>query len=283
MSRESTTRLLIILLVLATAAVAVAAVWAPVVARNWVPTVEITDPVIDAARTAPSDAVLEEIYGFDLLPLGLDRQQLISVADGILQGRLELPDRPASPIGLPFSPDDLDGVPASIQLWFAGYGVPDILLRAYVETGYEPYFTLARDEILAWDRYEQTAWQPRGYLWNDHATAARVRVLGEFWRLYRQRPDYSPEVGRVVLEQAARYRALLADPADSPSRPTTASCRTWGCSSWLRHFRASPTPSDPSSWRRTASTSSSPSWSRTMAWSARTRRATRPSTSTCWP
>ena len=103
-------------------------------------------------------------------------------------------------------------MPASIQLWFAGYGVPDILLRAYVETGYEPYFTLARDEILAWDRYEQTAWQPRGYLWNDHATAARVRVLGEFWRLYRQRPDYSPEVGRVVLEQAARYRALLADP-----------------------------------------------------------------------
>jgi hypothetical protein len=71
---------------------------------------------------------------------------------------------------------------------------------------------LARDMILAWDRYERTAWQPRGFLWNDHATAARVRVLGEFWRLYRQRPDYAPEVGRVVLEQAARYRSLLADP-----------------------------------------------------------------------
>lgn len=201
------------LLVLVAPALVAAAVWAPTVARNLVPEVAVAGPVVQAARDAPSDAILEELGGFDLLPLaGLDRQQRIRVADGLLQGRLELPDRPTASVGLPFSPDDLEGLPGSLQLWFAGYGVPDLLLTAYAETGREPYYALARDMILAWDRYERTAWQPRGFLWNDHATAARVRVLGKFWHLYRQRPDYSPEVGRVVLEQAARYRSLLADP-----------------------------------------------------------------------
>ncbi len=211
--------LLTVLLVLVAPALVAAAVWAPTVARNLVPEVAVAEPVIEAARGSPSDAVMQEVAGFDLLPLeGLDRQgglapeERIAVADALLRGRLELPGRPPATIGLPFSADDLEGVPASMQVWFAGYGVPDLLLMAYAETGNEAYFALARDIILAWDRYERTAWQPRGFLWNDHATAARVRVLGEFWRLYRQRPDYSPEVGRVVLEQAARYRALLADP-----------------------------------------------------------------------
>ena len=61
MRRGSITRLLTVLLVLACAAVAVAAVWVPVVARNWVPNVEIADSVIEAARIAPSDAVPEEV------------------------------------------------------------------------------------------------------------------------------------------------------------------------------------------------------------------------------
>ena len=160
---------------------------------------------------------------------------------------------------MPFSPDDLDGVPPGIQLWFAGSGVPDILLRAYAATGQEPYFALARDMILAWDHYERTAWQPRGYLWNDHATAARVRVLGEFWRLYRQRPDYSPEVGRVVLEQAARYRALLADPGRFTFATNHGVMQNLGLLEWPRPFPSLPDAERPSSWRRTASTSSSPS------------------------
>ena len=205
--------LLVALLVLLAPTLVAAAVWAPTVARNLVPAVAVDDQVIETARDAPSDAVMEAIARFDLLPIdGLDDQAKIAVADGLLEGRLELPGRSPSSIGLPFDPDDLDGVPASLRLWFAGYGVPDVLLSAYAQTGREEYFSLARDMILAWDGYERTAWQPHGFLWNDHATAARVRVLGEFWRLYRQRPDYSPEVGRVVLEQAARYRSILADP-----------------------------------------------------------------------
>ena len=39
-----------------------------------------------------------------------------------------------------------------------------------------------------------------------------VRVLAEFWRIYRTRPDYDPAVGLAVLEQAARYGDFLASP-----------------------------------------------------------------------
>ena len=66
------------LLVLVAPALVAAAVWAPTVARNLVPEVAVADPVVQEARDAPSDAILEELGGFDLLPLaGLDRQQRI--------------------------------------------------------------------------------------------------------------------------------------------------------------------------------------------------------------
>jgi hypothetical protein len=188
-------------------------VWAPVVAQNRIPAPAVDAAAVTAARTTPADAVMDEVTGFNLMAdPRLDRATTIAVADGIVQGRLALPGQPAAALALPFSPRDLDDLPPSVQLWFAGYGVPAVLLDAYTYTSDERYFNLARDIVGAWDQYERTAWQPRGYLWNDHATAARVRVLGEFWRLYRQRADFDPEVGRVVLEQAARYRSLLAAP-----------------------------------------------------------------------
>ena len=40
-----------------------AAVWAPTVARNLVPEVAVADPVVEDARKAPSDTMLEELGG----------------------------------------------------------------------------------------------------------------------------------------------------------------------------------------------------------------------------
>lgn len=188
-------------------------IWLPVVAYYSVPETSVGNNVVESARDDPSDAVLQEIAGFDLLPInGRSPEMEISVAEGILRGELALPGLTKAPIGLPFSPDDLQGLPAEVQLFFAGFAVPDFLIAAYLETGREEFFAMAHDVILAWDRYERWARMPSGYLLNDHAIAARVRVLGEFWRVYRHRPDYRPEEGRIVLEQAARYREMLADP-----------------------------------------------------------------------
>jgi hypothetical protein len=194
-------------------AAVIALLWMPLLTRYSFAGTPVTDAMVEAGRTAPSDAILLELRDFSLFPIvGRGRDMEVAVAEKLLQGSLELPGWAAAPIGLPFSPDDLDGLPSALQLWFARYGVPDFLLAAYVDTQRDAFLAMARDTILAWDRYERSARLPRGYLWNDDATAARAQVLAEFWRIYRQRPDYRPEVGRVVLEQAARYRAFLSDP-----------------------------------------------------------------------
>ena len=196
-------------------ALVILTIWLPVLAFHAVPAASVADATVAAARSEPSDAILREVGDFSLLTTsGRGPQPDVRMAEGILHGQLALPGLPAAEIDIPFSPDDLDGLPASLQLPFAGYVVPDILLAAYEDTQRVEFLTTARDVIVAWDRYEASALLPRGYLWNDHATSARVRVLAEFWRLYRESRDYRPDVGRVVLEQAARYGVFLSDPGN---------------------------------------------------------------------
>jgi hypothetical protein len=187
--------------------------WFPEVAHYSAPHQAISDEVVDRARAAPSDDVLVELSGFSLLPSeGQSPDDDVAIAQGILVGRLALPDLPAADIHVPFSPADLDGLPESLQLPFAAFVVPDVLLGTYQQTGREEFFTAAAEYIEAWDWFERHARFQKGLLWNDHAIAARVRVLGDFWRLYRHRSDYRPEMGRAVLEQAARYGHFLSSP-----------------------------------------------------------------------
>ena len=188
-------------------------VWMPVVARFMAPQVHVAEPMVEAARRAPADGVLTELRDFDLMPmLGRQEASEISIAEGILQGRLELPDLPVGQVSIPFSSDDLDRLPPALQLQYAGFVVPDFLLAAYVASGREEFFAAALEFITSWDQFERQSVLPKGLLWNDHATAARVRVLAEFWRIYRSRADFRPEVGQAVLEQAARYGHFLSSP-----------------------------------------------------------------------
>jgi len=194
-------------------ALTILVVWLPEFCHYSVPEARITAEVLTMARRSPSDDVLKEIREFYLFPLDNRRPELeTALAVRILQGRLEIPDVPPATFNLRFTPTDLEKLPVGPRLWFAAFAVPDFLLAAYENTKREEFFVAARDFLLAWDAYERWARLPKGPLWNDHATAARVRVLGEFWRLYRNRRDYDPEVGRVVLQQAARYGEFLLSP-----------------------------------------------------------------------
>jgi hypothetical protein len=190
-------------------------VWLPEVAYVSAPTTQITPGMVAAIRSTPDDGVLRELAGFSLLPVrGRSTDVDVRVAEGILQGRLQLPDGPSAAITPRFAPEDFDHVPAALQLLFAGWIVPDVLLAAYVSTGREDFFATAAAYIRGWDRYERGPWPlPKGFLWNDHAVAARVRVLAEFWRIYRTRPDFDEQVGGALLEQAARYGYFLSSPS----------------------------------------------------------------------
>ena len=66
--------------------------------------------------------------------------------------------------------------------------------------------------IFAWDRYERTAWQPRGFLWNDHATAAAGSAC---WGVLAPIPATSRLFvgGRAPRPRTGGpVRSLLADP-----------------------------------------------------------------------
>jgi hypothetical protein len=135
----------------------------------------------------------------------------MTAAEHLLKGELKLPGSVPWKFTTPFASRDLDRAPS--QLEFAGLIVPIILLDAYELTSRPEFFVMARESIVKFAEYEAAAWLPPGFLWDDHATAARIPVLIKFWRLYRSRPDFDPRVARTVLQLLARSGKLLAKPS----------------------------------------------------------------------
>jgi hypothetical protein len=143
-------------------------------------------------------------------PLWHSDTELLAMADSLQQTGEIVWGGYKFNVGLPFRESDLDqGLPSS-QLKFASLVVPELFLEAYRISGRREFFVSARDVILAWARYERQAWLPRGFLWNDHAVAARVPVLAQFWADYRNDPNFDSEVAREILEFALRTGSMLA-------------------------------------------------------------------------
>ncbi len=192
-------------------AVVVLSLWIPVFDHYYVPRVTIPDDVLAQARTSPAEEILQELSSFRFFhDEREDHESLIRSAGKMLEGVLEVSWLPKRNIGLPFDPNDLDR--GQGQLFIASFGIPRFLLSAYEVSGREEFLRAARDAIVAWAGFENSAWLPRGLLWNDHAVSERALVLAEFWRLYRRHPDYQPEMAKVVLELSSRYGRLLARP-----------------------------------------------------------------------
>jgi hypothetical protein len=187
-------------------------IWLPIVLHYRVPEIEVSSNDVAAARRFPSDDVLSELRDLSILPGYFpDDRQVVSSADRLLRGELNIPGRPAVPVRLPFDPRDLEVSPYS-YLPVAGFVIPGILLRAYAITGRDEFFQTARQNIIRFAEYDRSVWLPRGLQWNDHAIASRVPVLAEFWRLYRHRVDFRPDEARIVLQLAERMGFMLANP-----------------------------------------------------------------------
>ena len=190
------------------------AIWFPEISHYYVPKPTISDQMIEAGRQLPSDSVLEELNGYHYLESQRNSEShLIGAAEKLLEGVAEVPGYPPTTLRMPFDPGDIDRGSQQWQLALGGLVVPETLLRAYELTGRDEFFFAARDVILGWAHYERHSCISKGYLWNDHALAARITVLGEFWRLYRHRTDYQLAVARGIWEFAARSGAFLAKPS----------------------------------------------------------------------
>ena len=186
--------------------------WLPVLRAYYVSPTKVDDEVIKQALESPSDSTLEKLKDFDFLETRWEsKQALVDAASSLLHGDLRIHNCSAR-ITMPFSAQDLAQVPPGCKLPLAGFVVPDLLLRAYEASGRGEFLSAAEAVITSAHKYEQAAWFPRGQFWNDHAVAARVSVLANFWRLYRHSKNYRPEVAWQVLQMVAHSAQLLAKP-----------------------------------------------------------------------
>jgi hypothetical protein len=195
----------------------VVALWYPHLAHYYVSTPRVTPDAVEAARQTPDDAVLRELAGFTpgfmLARAAFDVRDPVPAANRLLEGVVEIPSLPRRSIAIPFATRDVVEGPTDWQLAAAALSLPALLVRAYQKTGEDRYLLAARDMLLGWASFERSAWLPRGFLWNDHAVAARISVLGQFWLAYRRHPSYDPAVAARILQFTARSAAFLADPS----------------------------------------------------------------------
>lgn len=189
-------------------------VWYPEFQHYYVSGESVSDTALGQLRTGPAEDVLAEVTAQNvLLGLELADEALLELADALLEGILALPGFPAVSMDSRFSAEDLRKGSPTFRLFVASLVVPEILLRAYEVSGAEPYFDYVRINIMSWARYERSVWLPNGFLWNDHAIAARVFVLSRFWRVYRSHPDYRAPQARLLLRAVSRSAEFLAKPA----------------------------------------------------------------------
>lgn len=193
----------------------IAAIWIPEFLLWHVKAEPPSAEMILRFRTEPTGEVLHELGEMDLKPPlpPASKSEVILMAEGLTHGVFRVPGFPDEQISPVFSPADLRKGSLKWQLVAASLAGVEQLLDAYRQTGKEEYFELARANIVAFARFESSRWLDVGFLWNDHAIAARISVLIKFWALYRQRADFNLETARVVLSLVARSGLLLAKPA----------------------------------------------------------------------
>lgn len=161
-------------------------------------------------RRSPADARLEELGDY-ALGIRIDTPSgVLDAARQLAAGSLAAPGFApfvASPAAYP---RDLVQGGSTQQLVVAGFGLEQLLLDAYAASRDPALLALATARMRSLARDEASRWRPRGLLWNDHAVAARVGVLAQWWRHYRQSPAYADEVAADMLGLAVRSGALLA-------------------------------------------------------------------------
>lgn len=186
--------------------------WVPEFSYYYVTPKHFDDQTIQQLRANPSQDVLKEINQYDLSLKHLTNDEKTRIAQEIIAGTFNLPNHPEIKIALPFSAADLRKGGPSFQLIMNELYIPAILLDAYHLTHNEKYFSAAFNYVIKWCQFESSTLLPKGFLWNDHAIAARVYVLSRIWEIYRTHPSFNPGDARILLTAVYRAAEMLAKP-----------------------------------------------------------------------
>ena len=196
------------LLRLCFAILAFAALWLPEFRHYHVDRAPPGAAAIEAARSTPGAEVLAEIAAMPLtVSLGIKTEDLVSASEAVLQGKLHAPAYLDGPRPIMGYPGDIETGPPTLRLALAGLALEDQLVRAFEASGDERFLREALRRTVAFATYERSRRIDSGFLWNDHAIAARVAAMARLWRHLRERPDLAGENAAVpltVVQQAAR-------------------------------------------------------------------------------
>jgi hypothetical protein len=199
--------------------IALALIWLPQWRAYWVSPLLVEPAIVERARREPDDQVLKAVAAIHLrqpifhrTAVGADSRRYTEAAERLLRGEVQFDRLAPIEVDVPFTAANLErGLPTH-QLHLAGLATAAILLGAHDETGDDRYLRAAGKEIEAFAAIDRWTLVPRGLLWNDHALAAQVGLLADYWWRVRQRSDLAPEHARMVLSLVNRVTARLAKP-----------------------------------------------------------------------
>jgi hypothetical protein len=192
----------------------IAAIWWPEFALWYVAPKQPSAEVVAKLRSVPARDVLVETGRMDLKPpfRQPSNGEIVELAEAVGRGTLRIPGFPDEQITPVFTPANLYKGSYRSMLLAASLVDVDFLIEAYRLTGQEKYFQLAQKSILAFAHFENSRLMDTGFLWNDHAIAARIPVLVKFWAAYREREDFDLKTAQSVLKLVSRSGLLLDKP-----------------------------------------------------------------------
>ena len=192
----------------------VAAIWAPHFAHYRIDRSPTSLQATQLSARVPGPDALDEISAMSFgVRLVMADDEVVRVAEQILAGALPVPRFLEAPLPLQGYPRDYQLGPITLQLVMASLEVERILLGAFEQTRDQRYLQLATHRTLAFAAHEAEQRQGQGFLWNDHAVAARIAVLAKLWRHVRESPEFPAASSRAILSLVERSGRLLAKPS----------------------------------------------------------------------
>ncbi|MGE0428248.1 MAG: heparinase II/III family protein [Hydrogenophaga sp.] len=187
-----------------------ALVWWPEHSHYQIPEQTLSSAAVDTLLVSPSAQVLDRLAKVDLMHIDPRDKGDQAIADMILQGRIDVPLITHGEATLQGWPQDLEAPSAVDGLVLVSLELEDRMLRQYEATSDARYLQWAQRRLLDFLNYEANLYGPVGYIWNDHAVAARVSVLTRFWMILRKDPAAPPELKARVLRSVMRHGEFLA-------------------------------------------------------------------------
>ena len=204
-------RLRYFILSLIIAVIVVISVWSPVIARFYVHSSKLNEDRIKILTVTPNDNTLNEVNRFSY---GIQQTEspskIVADASMIIDfGKYSVFPETGNDLSH-FNKELLsEGLPRE-RLLYSSLIIPKVLLDAYLISNNEKFYRYAHDFIIDWANYEQSAWLPNGFLWDDHAIAARVLVLSKFWAILRQHNLFTTHDAAILIRSIERSAELLS-------------------------------------------------------------------------